>query len=102
VSSKFEVDLEQLDQIVSRVSGLAGFLQDRLDELDTKVGTLQTGGSWESAAASAYAGAHTQWLSAAREFAEGVAAMSDAAKKAHGRYTGAVDVNRRMLESGQA
>ena len=101
MSSKFEVDLDELDKIVTRLSGLASFLHDHLNELDSKVKALQNGGSWESDAASAYAGAHTQWLSAAREFADGVAAMSDAAQKAHGRYTSAVDVNRRMLQSGQ-
>ncbi|WP_225731090.1 MULTISPECIES: WXG100 family type VII secretion target [unclassified Nocardia] len=100
MSSEFSVDLDQLDQIVSRLNGLAGFLRDHLDELDRKVATLRRG-SWESAAANAYSEAHTQWLTAAREFADGVAAMSAAAQQAHGRYTRAVDVNRRMLESGQ-
>ncbi|WP_062982868.1 WXG100 family type VII secretion target [Nocardia anaemiae] len=101
MSSQFSVDLDQLDRIVSRLNGLAGFLHDHLDELDHKVAALHSG-SWESAAASAYADAHSQWLTAAREFAEGVAAVSDAAQKAHGRYTRAIDVNRRMLQSGQA
>ncbi|WP_067670325.1 WXG100 family type VII secretion target [Nocardia miyunensis] len=101
MSSEFTVDLEQLDRIVSRLSGLAEFLHDHLNELDRKVRTL-SGGSWESKAASAYNDAHTAWLSSAREFAEGVATMSDAAQKAHGRYTNAVDVNRRILQSGQA
>ncbi|MGW4088597.1 WXG100 family type VII secretion target [Nocardia sp. NPDC004750] len=101
MSSQFSVDLERLDQIVSRLNGLAGFLRDHLDELDHKVTALQSG-SWESAAAGAYADAHTQWLAAAREFADGVAAVSDAAQKAHGRYTRAIEANRRMLRSGQA
>ncbi|MBF6327562.1 WXG100 family type VII secretion target [Nocardia transvalensis] len=100
MGSKFTVDLDQLDQIVSRLNGLAGFLRDHLDELDRRAKALGNG-SWESAAATAYAEAHTQWLAAAREFAEGVAAMSDAAQKAHGRYTRAIEVNRRMLQSGQ-
>ncbi|MFE9325685.1 WXG100 family type VII secretion target [Nocardia sp. NPDC052278] len=100
MSSQFSVDLDQLDRIVSRLNGLAGFLHDHLDELDHKVAALHNG-SWESTAASAYADAHNQWLTAAREFAEGVASMSDAAQKAHGRYTRAIDVNQRMLQSGQ-
>jgi WXG100 family type VII secretion target len=61
MSSQFSVNLDQLDQIVSRLNGLAGFLHDHLDELDHKVAALQAG-SWESAAASAYTDAHTQWL----------------------------------------
>ena len=101
MSSQFTVDLEQLDRIVARLNGLAGFLHDQLDELDRKVKTL-SGGSWESSAATAYNDAHTQWLASAREFADGVATVSDAAKKAHSRYTNAVTVNRRILASGQA
>ncbi|WP_433523021.1 WXG100 family type VII secretion target [Nocardia pseudovaccinii] len=99
MSSQFSVDLDQLDQIVSRLNGLAGSLHDHLDELDHKVAALHSG-SWESAAASAYAEAHSQWLAAAREFAEGVAAVSDAACKAHTRYSTAADVNKQMLQGG--
>ena len=93
-----KLDSEAMGEVTQACREL---LVDHLNELDSKVKSLQNGGSWESDAASAYAGAHTQWLSAAREFADGVAAMSDAAQKAHGRYTSAVDVNRRMLQSGQ-
>ncbi len=75
-------------------------MHDHLDELDRRVQTL-SGGGWDGAAASAYHDAHAQWLSSAREFADGVAKVSDAANKARGRYTGAVDVNRRILRSGQ-
>ncbi|WP_067674290.1 WXG100 family type VII secretion target [Nocardia miyunensis] len=100
MSSEFTVDLDQLDRIVGQLSGLSGFLREHLDELDRKVKTLSTG-SWESAAAAAYSDAHTQWLSSAKELAEGISEMSDAAKKAHGRYTTAIDTNRRILESGQ-
>lgn len=95
------MDLEQLDRIVARLNGLAEFLHDHLNELDRKVQAL-SGGSWESKASSAYNSAHTAWLASAREFADGVAAVSDSAQKAHGRYTNAVDVNRRILQSGQA
>ena len=101
MSAKFTVDLEELDRIVARLSGLSGFLRDHLDELDRKVKTLSSG-SWESAAASAYTDAHTRWLASANEFAVGVATVSDAAQQAHSRYTTAVDTNRRILQSGQA
>ncbi|WP_063038899.1 WXG100 family type VII secretion target [Nocardia pseudovaccinii] len=99
MSSQFSVDLDQLDQIVSRLNGLAGFSHNHLDELDHKVAALHSG-SWESAAASAYAEAHSQWLAAAREFAEGVAAVSDAAHKAHTRYSTAAETNKQMLQGG--
>ncbi|WP_227998668.1 hypothetical protein [Nocardia australiensis] len=40
---EFHVDLDHLDQIVSRLSGLAGFLRDHLAELDHKVTDPHTG-----------------------------------------------------------
>ncbi|WP_040774521.1 WXG100 family type VII secretion target [Nocardia pneumoniae] len=99
MSSQFSVDLDHLDQIVARLSGLAGFIADHLDEIDGKVATLQ-GSGWESVAAQAYADAHRQWAIGAREFAEGIRDMSMAARDAHGRYTTAVAFNRQMLRGG--
>ncbi|RDI52660.1 WXG100 family type VII secretion target [Nocardia mexicana] len=94
MGSQFSVDLEQLDQVVARLNGLAGFVRDHLDGLDDKVAGLS--GFWESVAAQAYTEAHREWSTGAREFADGVAEMSDAARKAHERYTRAVDLNLRM------
>ncbi|MFD6158948.1 WXG100 family type VII secretion target [Nocardia sp. NPDC060256] len=99
MSSEFSVDLEHLDQIVSRLSGLAGFVADHLDEIDDRVAALH-GTGWESVAAQAYADAHRQWATGAREFVEGVREMSDAAKQAHGRYTRAIELNSKMLQGG--
>ncbi|MEV6389693.1 WXG100 family type VII secretion target [Nocardia xishanensis] len=99
MSSKFSVDLDHLDEIVARLSGLAGYIGDHLDELDDRVATL-AGTGWESVAAQAYAEAHTQWTSGAREFVEGVREMSDTAKAAHARYTRAVETNYKMFNGG--
>ncbi|MGX1776471.1 WXG100 family type VII secretion target [Nocardia brasiliensis] len=96
MSSEFSVDLEHLDQIVSRLSGLAGFVADHLDEIDDRVAALH-GTGWESVAAQAYTDAHRRWVTGAREFVEGVREMSDAAKQAHGRYTRAIELNSKML-----
>jgi len=99
MSSEFSVDLDHLDEIVVRLSGLAGFIGEHLDEIDNRVATL-TGTGWEGLAAQAYAEAHTQWVSGAREFVEGVRDVSDAAKAAHARYTRAVDTNYKMFNQG--
>lgn len=96
MSSQFSVNLEELDNIVARLSGLAGFLADNLDDIDDKVATL-TGTGWEGRAAAAYADAHRQWTAGAREFVTGLRDMSDAARIMHGRYTRANDLNRRMV-----
>ncbi|MEV0111368.1 hypothetical protein AB0H42_34275 [Nocardia sp. NPDC050799] len=38
------------------------------------------------------------WSTGAREFATGLADISDAARTAHTRYTTAAEVNRKMLK----
>ncbi|MBH0778839.1 WXG100 family type VII secretion target [Nocardia bovistercoris] len=97
--SEFSVDIADLDQLVARLSGLAGFIEDHLDEIDDKVATL-TGTGWEGVAAQAYSDAHRQWATGAREFTDGVRAMSDAANRARLRYRTAADINKQMLQSG--
>ncbi|WP_067864232.1 WXG100 family type VII secretion target [Nocardia shimofusensis] len=97
--SGFSVDLDELDQIVARLSGLAGFIEDHLDEIDDKVATL-AGTGWESIAAQAYTDAHRQWALGAREFTDGIRSMSDAAQRARNRYSSAADVNKQMLQGG--
>ncbi|MFR9751406.1 WXG100 family type VII secretion target [Nocardia sp. 004] len=99
MSSQFGVDLDHLDHVVARLRGLAGFLADHLDEIDGRVAALH-GSGWDSGAARSYAEAHRQWSAGAREFAEGVRDMSDAARKAHQRYSRAIELNRTMLRSG--
>ncbi|WP_459547622.1 WXG100 family type VII secretion target [Nocardia sp. X0981] len=96
---EFSVDLDHLDDVIARLSNLAGFVTDHLDQIDDRVATLQ-GTGWESVAAQAYADAHLEWASGAREFVTGVRDMSDAAKTAHERYTTAFDTNSRMFNGG--
>ena len=96
MSSEFSVDLERLDQLVARLSALYGFVMENLDGLDEKV-TRLVGTDWEGVASQAYLEAHIQWGKGAREFAEGVADMGDAARTAYARYTRAIDLNQRML-----
>ncbi|MEU0504358.1 WXG100 family type VII secretion target [Nocardia sp. NPDC005998] len=98
-SSQFSVDLNHLDEIVARLSGLSGFISDHLDGIDDKVAAL-TGTGWESAAAQAYTEAHREWVTGAREFVEGIRDMSDAARKAHERYSNAINLNYKMLAGG--
>ncbi|WP_327100818.1 WXG100 family type VII secretion target [Nocardia vinacea] len=69
------------------------------EDIDDKVATL-TGTGWESVAAQAYSDAHQQWMTGAREFAEGVREMSAAARKAHTRYSTAAEADKQMLQRG--
>ena len=96
MNSEFAVDIERLDNLVSRLSSLTGYLTEQLDLIDDKVATLD--GAWETLAANAYRDAHRLWSTGAREFATGLADISDAARTAHTRYTTAAEVNRKMLD----
>ncbi|MFF3226423.1 WXG100 family type VII secretion target [Nocardia suismassiliense] len=96
MTDEFHVDLDHLDQLVARLSGLAGFLRDHLAELERKVADLGAG-SWDGIAAAAYTEAHRRWATGALEFVDGVNDMSDAAKRAHGHYTEAMTLNLNML-----
>ncbi|MGY5207580.1 WXG100 family type VII secretion target [Nocardia gipuzkoensis] len=98
-SSQFSVDLDHLDEIVARLSGLSGFISERLDGIDDKVAGL-TGTGWESAAAQAYAQAHREWAAGARDFVDGIRDITDAARKAHERYSHAINLNYKMLTGG--
>ncbi|MBF4998431.1 WXG100 family type VII secretion target [Nocardia sp. BSTN01] len=100
MASRFTVDLEHLDQLVTRLSGLAGFIDDHLDDIHQRVTALR-GTGWEGVAARAYDDAHREWISGAKELVDGIREMSDAAKAAHAGYSRALELNRRMLESGQ-
>ncbi|MEV6280327.1 WXG100 family type VII secretion target [Nocardia sp. NPDC051832] len=97
MTTEFSVDLNHLEEIVARLSGLSGFIAEHLDEVDNRVAGL-AGTGWEGVAAAAYAEAHSEWVAGAREFAEGIRNMSEAAKKAHGRYTTAISTNLKMLQ----
>jgi WXG100 family type VII secretion target len=94
---KFSVDLDHLDQVVARLTGLSGFLTETFDEIDQRVKALHCG-EWDGVAARAYAEAHGKWIDEAKEFAQGVADATAAAKRAHDRYGEAVNVNTRMLK----
>lgn len=99
MSTEFHVDLDHLDQVVARLTGLAEFITDHLLELDKRVADLPSG-SWDSTTAHTYIAVHNECATGAREFAKGVAEMSSAAKRAHGGYTTAFETNKRMLRGG--
>jgi len=94
----FSVDLAHLDQVVARMKGLNGFLSDTFDEIDRRVKALHSSGVWDGVAARAYTEAHSKWIGEAKEFAQGVADATDAAKRVHTRYGEAVDINIKMLK----
>lgn len=69
--SRFTVDVDHLEQVSTKLIGLAGFLSEQLDAYDAKMATLQSS-SWSGAAADAFEAAQGEWVTAAREFVTGV------------------------------
>ncbi|MQY31346.1 WXG100 family type VII secretion target [Nocardia aurantia] len=99
MDSELRVDLERLDDIVARLSGLAGFVTEKLDSIDDAVASFAPG-VWNSEAAAAYQDAHRRWAREARDFAEGVRTAHEAARLAHAKVSRAVELNGRMLGKG--
>ncbi|MFD4428680.1 WXG100 family type VII secretion target [Nocardia sp. NPDC058497] len=91
----FRVDLVELEQIVSRVTGFVGFLADSLDGLQQRIGAVQQ--NWSGAAADAQAEAFRGWHAGATDVADGIDTMRQAAQDAHDRYTAALAANLAML-----
>ncbi|MBP1159792.1 WXG100 family type VII secretion target [Rhodococcus sp. PvR099] len=100
MTSRFTVDLEQLDHVIARIAGLVGFVEENLDELENRVAGLPA--SWTGKAATAHADAHRKWEAGAKDLREGLDAMRTAARQAHEQYTGAVSANLQMLGRGGA
>jgi len=93
---EYSVDLTILDDVVSRLSGLAGFLSDQFAELDRRAASVHAG-SWSGVAADAHAEAHAALMRAAVEFVQGVTDMHVAARTAHTAYAGGLAANTKMF-----
>ncbi|MFD9551185.1 WXG100 family type VII secretion target [Nocardia salmonicida] len=91
----YRVNLDELEQITARMRGFSGFLADTLQGLQLRMTALHQ--TWSGDAATAQNEAFTQWMTAAGEVAEGVAAMRDASAEAHASYIDAIETNLRTL-----
>ncbi|MCC3331660.1 WXG100 family type VII secretion target [Nocardia abscessus] len=91
----YRVDLDELEQIVARISGFIGFLNDSLDGLQQRISAVQQ--NWNGAAADAQAQAFREWHTGATDVAEGIDTMSQSVRDAHDRYTAAISANLSML-----
>ncbi|WP_067840047.1 WXG100 family type VII secretion target [Nocardia lijiangensis] len=98
MSESFRVDLNELDDITARLAGFVGFLTESLTGIQQRTSALQS--SWTGPSATAANDAFTQWLTGARDVAEGIEAMRAAAIAARDRYNAAVTTNLEMLGRG--
>jgi WXG100 family type VII secretion target len=87
----FVVDLEQLDEAVTRMSAFEQTIEEQLQTLDAAIVRLQS--LWSGAAADAQLAAHREWLAGAQRMRAGLAKMRTAAATAHGNYGSAIQAN---------
>ncbi|MBF6316959.1 WXG100 family type VII secretion target [Nocardia cyriacigeorgica] len=91
----FRADLDELEQIVARLSGFVGFLNDSLEGLNQRISAVQQ--NWDGAAASAQADAFREWHTGATDVAERIEAMRQVVIGAHDRYQAAIAANLSIL-----
>ncbi|MCE5289791.1 MAG: WXG100 family type VII secretion target [Nocardiaceae bacterium] len=85
----FRVDLAHLDQITSQLAGLVDYIEAGLAELDQAVAAAE----WTGDAAAAFTTAHREWTLGAKDLNDGIAAMRQAATRAHQSYSSATATN---------
>jgi WXG100 family type VII secretion target len=90
----FKVDLDALDETIALMEARSARMATALDTLDGHIAKLHD--VWTGGAAAAQLAAHEQWREGARQMREGLDAMREAARTAHGNYSSAVAANQRM------
>lgn len=94
MSVRFDVDLEELDDVIGRLTGFQRQFERRLEELDRTVADLHL--TWTGQAAAAQRKAHEEWARGARQMHAGLVRMTAAARLAHDRYRAAAAANESM------
>lgn len=94
MTSRFSVDLDQLDSVVERMGAFDRALGDQLQKLDARMERLHT--TWSGDTALAQRQTHDEWMRAARSMRQAQATMRGIAETAHGNYQAAVAANVRM------
>ncbi|MFC8528393.1 WXG100 family type VII secretion target [Nocardia sp. NPDC057227] len=95
MGQRFTVDVDQLEQVATLLTGLAGFIEAHLDEFDRRMSAV-LGESWEGIAAGAFDDAQRGWGATARAFVADVRSAGDAVQQARDRYVRAAELNRQM------
>jgi WXG100 family type VII secretion target len=90
----YSVDLGELQQKIDEMAAFDKTIERALEHLDRVVEGLHI--TWTGQAAVAHREAHEQWVAGMREMHTGLVEMRDAAHRAHGNYTSAVEANSRM------
>ena len=90
----FVVDLELLQDLIDRMCGFERSLEQRLDEVDTRVARLH--GAWSGDAADSHRLAHQEWVAGAQQMHAAIVTLRRISATAHSNYAAAVAANRAM------
>jgi ESAT-6 family protein len=91
---KYAVDLGELQQKIDEMASFEKRIEQALEHLDRVVEGLHV--TWTGQAAVAHREAHEKWVAGMKEMHTGLVEMREAARRAHGNYTSAVEANSRM------
>ena len=94
---KYAVDLGELQRKVEEMQAFETGIERALDHLDRVVDGLHI--TWTGQAAVAHREAHERWAAGMKQMHAGLVEIRDAAQRAHGNYTSAVQANSRMWAS---
>lgn len=90
----FVVNLEQLDNVVSRLAAFEQTLERHIADVDARVQRIH--GVWSGDAAAAHLAAHRGWMAGAQEMRTALTEIKAAAATAHSNYSAAVAANKQM------
>jgi WXG100 family type VII secretion target len=91
---KYAVDLGQLQHKIDEMAAYEQKIEQALQHLDRVIERLHI--TWTGQAAIAHRAAHEEWVAGMKQMHAGLVEMRDAAHRAHGNYTSAVEANSRM------
>ncbi|MFB7721458.1 WXG100 family type VII secretion target [Nocardia sp. NPDC056100] len=87
-------DLAEMQQLIDRAAQIETAIEQRLADIEQKLGALHV--QWSGIAASAHSSAHSRWVSAARELHKALADLRTGTDQARSIYSGVVTTNQKM------
>ncbi|WP_446223034.1 WXG100 family type VII secretion target [Nocardia sp. IBHARD005] len=95
MTDSYRVELDELDDISTQLSGFVGFLTESIAGIQQRTTKIQS--NWTGPSAIAANDAFTKWVSGAQDVTEGIETMRASALAARDRYNAAVAANLQML-----
>ena len=99
-SGTFSVDLEQLDELITRLTRLGRTLQSVQADVQFRMNRVHA--AWHGVAADEHAAAHARWRAGSEQVHEALQSMRSVAATAHENYSAAIRVNGALWARGVA